>query len=544
MKSKGNKSILAFFIFAGLFFVSLQTKAQVTIGSDKEPNRGVILDLKEKTPTDPKTDNSNSNKGMGLPRVNLTSPTDLFPMFEADGIGTYKIGSTSYSKEDEDRKHVGLLVYNTGDVLEKGMYAWSGTRWELAQGGTEPWQVSGTSDAASSNSEDIYQLGSVAIGDGGHADPTAILNVQAANKGVLLPRVALKSSTDVETIPNPTTGLLVYNTGANTGFTTVGYMFWDGAQWRLFMNSSADPSVAFLNCSGALMSPSQQVIGATAITAGTVLQIPYTGGNGGSYNGVVLTSKGNNAVTAAISSGTLAVGNGMLNFALHGIPSLDQQAPTGIVFDLTPFLDANSGITGCDEVVIGNIVTASIEETAVMGNLMLVTDNTGNDTGTQYYTLQCITPDGKFSIRAGVPVSTKTVAWGDQTLNVQIRNNLSSSVPVVWNFNTDWSGALSYAGILTIPPMRWGGDKGTSNTWTNATGSGALSGTYLGQIGIYDASNYGPEYRRYTWIPQGANNKVAYEATIMVALDTKTPTVAVAPSLVKCYIKISQVTAH
>lgn len=45
-------------------------------------------------------------------------------------------------------------------------------------------------------------------------DPSAVLDVQATNKGVLLPRILLQSITDASTVPNPEHGLLLYNTNA------------------------------------------------------------------------------------------------------------------------------------------------------------------------------------------------------------------------------------------------------------------------------------------------------------------------------------------
>lgn len=44
-------------------------------------------------------------------------------------------------------------------------------------------------------------------------NPSAMLDVFATNKGILVPRVALASSIDQITIPSPATGLLAYNTG-------------------------------------------------------------------------------------------------------------------------------------------------------------------------------------------------------------------------------------------------------------------------------------------------------------------------------------------
>ncbi|KQS26781.1 hypothetical protein ASG33_19705 [Dyadobacter sp. Leaf189] len=42
-------------------------------------------------------------------------------------------------------------------------------------------------------------------------DPSAALDVQATDKGILIPRVSLQSVSDNTTVPTPATGLLVYN---------------------------------------------------------------------------------------------------------------------------------------------------------------------------------------------------------------------------------------------------------------------------------------------------------------------------------------------
>ena len=56
----------------------------------------------------------------------------------------------------------------------------------------------------------------VAINTTGNApDVSAMLDIVSSNKGLLLPRVSLVSSTDAATIANPATSLLVYNTNAS-----------------------------------------------------------------------------------------------------------------------------------------------------------------------------------------------------------------------------------------------------------------------------------------------------------------------------------------
>lgn len=67
---------------------------------------------------------------------------------------------------------------------------------------------------------------------------SAKLDVTATNKGFLPPRVTLSSNTDATTIPSPAEGLLVYNTGNNSGL-VAGYYYWNGANWATIATAIA-----------------------------------------------------------------------------------------------------------------------------------------------------------------------------------------------------------------------------------------------------------------------------------------------------------------
>ncbi|WP_339687489.1 hypothetical protein [uncultured Nonlabens sp.] len=56
-------------------------------------------------------------------------------------------------------------------------------------------------------------------------DTSSILDISSFDKGVLIPRVALQSTTDVITITDPANSLLVFNTVAVSNV-TVGYYYW------------------------------------------------------------------------------------------------------------------------------------------------------------------------------------------------------------------------------------------------------------------------------------------------------------------------------
>ncbi|ARN79109.1 hypothetical protein BST97_14565 [Nonlabens spongiae] len=62
-------------------------------------------------------------------------------------------------------------------------------------------------------------------------DSSTVLEVAGTDKGVLIPRVALTGTADTATITNPAVSLLVYNTAAVGGL-EVGFVFWDGSEWK------------------------------------------------------------------------------------------------------------------------------------------------------------------------------------------------------------------------------------------------------------------------------------------------------------------------
>jgi len=78
------------------------------------------------------------------------------------------------------------------------------------------------------------QQGGVGIGTT-NPDPSAALDITAANKGIQLPLVALTSTLDITTVANPKTGFIVYNTAAaGTGNTSVtkGLYAYNGTVWE------------------------------------------------------------------------------------------------------------------------------------------------------------------------------------------------------------------------------------------------------------------------------------------------------------------------
>jgi len=225
----------------------------------------------------------------------------------------------------------GMVVYNTATTtdLTPGYYYNDGSKWVAAKL-VEPWKISGTTDMATLNTDNIYQMGQVTIGSAELIDPTAALRVVASNKGVLLPQVNLTAHNDKVTIPNPTTGLLVYNTGVG-GLQTKGYLYWNGEEWIQFSTgTSKAPEIAGLDCTNARIVPSRYE---KDVPYEGVLIVPYMGGNGGYYaSNIEIESTGVEGLTATLQPGNLAYGNGDLVFTLSGTPN--ESSPELATFDI------------------------------------------------------------------------------------------------------------------------------------------------------------------------------------------------------------------
>jgi hypothetical protein len=199
----------------------------------------------------------------------------------------------------------------------------------------------------------VTSSGSVGIGTSS-PNPSAILELNVENgskKGFLGPRVALTSYTDAATILSPASGLLVYNLGTEATFSYVGYVFWNGSEWRTLSGASLAPGIiGSITCNNAGLSPTSYITG-TAYSG--TLSIPYTGGNGGIYGGQTIGPV--NGLTATLSAGNFAVGSGTLYYSVTGTPTVT--SPTTTTFNIVVGGQTCSAIVGTgDDVKAGELV--------------------------------------------------------------------------------------------------------------------------------------------------------------------------------------------
>jgi hypothetical protein len=78
-----------------------------------------------------------------------------------------------------------------------------------------------------------FNFSSAQVGIGTSSpNPSAMLEIHSANKGVLFPSVALDSQTDNITITSPSDGLIVWNNG-QAGLVETGFFYWNNAKWNM-----------------------------------------------------------------------------------------------------------------------------------------------------------------------------------------------------------------------------------------------------------------------------------------------------------------------
>jgi len=181
IKTITMKLKLSFYI---IFLLSVfNVQAQVTIGSGIPPRNGSLLDLKQNEKSG-KIPNTN-NKGLGLPRVNLSSLTDLTVDVNYKGMD-----------------YVGLMVYNMAGSVKEGIYYWDGNTWLQAIAVDE--NGSG-GNMLKSNGDGTYRWGSVTFPQYSYYKPTNIAiykRENATTTGFKFSDVAPSDGTVPGTDPN------------------------------------------------------------------------------------------------------------------------------------------------------------------------------------------------------------------------------------------------------------------------------------------------------------------------------------------------------
>jgi len=453
------------------FMIACSTKlhAQVTIGDGIEPQRFSILELSTLT----------TKGGIRLPQLTTDEKLGL----DLDEL----------TNEDEIEKAKGLTVY---DIKTNSVEYWNGTTWARLDI-VSPWRVSNHDVHGDSiptrNNQDIFQMGRVSVGTS-NGDPSAAFNVVSKNKGVLLPRVTLSSSTDVETIPNPAEGLLVYNTGEHKDFAVKGFLYWNKTSWLMLADRKTNPpAIEALLCNNAQLSPSRYNLDQEY---NGVMEIPYTGGNGASYSGGEKLGP-INGLYYTLQPGTLEYGNGRITYAVTGKPKAS--SPVETVFPVS-FLGKNC------EAKVGH-GGATTETRTYLGSMSATSG------GAEFVVT---TLDGRYSMRFFIKSNTLL-----NYTDIQIKHNgtvYSGDDNVIIMHTVDYNGG-AFGDSMNNHKV--------TQTWKTH-----------GDPEVYHGGN--PEYRQLIFTPTDNTNRIYRYSFFFGAPDKKYSNY----NKTKCWIYAEEITAE
>ncbi len=261
----------------------------------------------------------NGNVGVGT----------VSPISKLHSTGTVTVGGTNAGSVGTAQ----LITGASSPISNRLTFGTDGTGWKMGFGKNQGGTVTEILTITDSNNVGI-----------GTTTPNSesILDIESTNKGILIPRVNITSTTfDLDGDGTQPIGLMVFNTGTTL---PIGFYFWNGSEWRNFKDSSAViPAISTINCTSVSLSPKTYVSGAPYVGS---MSVSYTGGNGASYsNGTGIASTGVTGLTATLRAGTLNVGDGVLIYDITGTPSAS--SPSTATFAIpTTF-----GAAGCNAVV-------------------------------------------------------------------------------------------------------------------------------------------------------------------------------------------------
>jgi len=112
--------LLLLFVFITSYYIT--AFAQVTIGSDKVPEKAALLDIKTKDGGAGEI--STEGGGILFPRVLIPDSTKLTT------LNLFGLSDAEVENSTQHLRHRGLTVYNIGNTkVRPGIYTWDGQRW-------------------------------------------------------------------------------------------------------------------------------------------------------------------------------------------------------------------------------------------------------------------------------------------------------------------------------------------------------------------------------------------------------------------------------
>ncbi|MBX2948086.1 MAG: hypothetical protein KF704_02315 [Crocinitomicaceae bacterium] len=218
-------------------------------------------------------------------------------------------------------------------------------------------------------------------------------------------------------------GTLTYTiTGTPSSSGTASFAINIGGMTCLLQITVSGGAVSALYCAAATITGTL-VEGATA--SGVSADIDYTGGNGGTHNGQVVTSTGVTGLTATLTAGNFASGAGTLTYAISGTPSASGTASFAInIGGMTCSLQitvSGGAVSALD--CAGATINGTLVEGVTASGVSADIDYTGGNGGT--HNGQVVTSTGVTGLTA--TLTAGNFATGAGTLTYAITGTPSAS---------------------------------------------------------------------------------------------------------------------
>lgn len=223
----------------------------------------------------------------------------------------------------------------------------------------------------------------------GTTNPSAssALEIRSTNSGLLIPRVALNSTTDNTTIAAPATSLMVYNTNTANDVTP-GFYYWEGSWKKFSSGTTSTPSTGGWNLTGNTVTGSDY-LGTNNYfpllfrVSGSLFSRYHP--NGGLAIGIGAAANDNNSVAigtnatatnsnqaVAIGSSSNAAGYQSVAIGLNATTSNNNTVALGSSSNASGYLataiGVNSGASNNNAFAIGNGSRASNEQSIALGH--------------------------------------------------------------------------------------------------------------------------------------------------------------------------------
>lgn len=146
----------------------------------------------------------------------------------------------------------------------------------------------------------------------GTTTPAAALDITATDNGLLIPRVALTTTTSALPLTSPTVSELVYN-NATVADVTPGYYYWDGTQWVRLAAGSSSTDWSIIGNAG--LSSTTNFLGTTdnvdVVFRRNNLRAGFIG-NSNTTSGNMNTSFGANSLVSSTGTRNVAIGTNVM----------------------------------------------------------------------------------------------------------------------------------------------------------------------------------------------------------------------------------------